>query len=134
MLSANNHCDIRHMMSHCLNCNDNDAAQNQSNIGHHRLTQPIVEYLLVVGFEFVGWVLHRHYDSPYGVPLHVSQAVRLAGSKLQANFVEIFSHQPCAGSVRSSSHSGMNAALRRTAGLGQERRYRALMVQVRRRY
>jgi hypothetical protein len=59
MLSANNRCDVRHMMSHCLNCDDSDEAQNQSNIGHPRFTQPILEDLVVVGVEFVKRVLRR---------------------------------------------------------------------------
>jgi hypothetical protein len=70
------------MMSHYLNCDDNDAAQNQNNIGYRRLTQPILEDLLVVGVEFVGWVLHRHDDSPFGVPLRIGEAAPMAGSKL----------------------------------------------------
>jgi hypothetical protein len=84
MLSAN-HFDVRHMMSRCLNCDDSDAAQNQSNIDHHRFTQPILEDLLVVGVEFVEWVLHRHYDSPQRVPLQVSESAPLAGSKLRTD-------------------------------------------------
>jgi hypothetical protein len=53
-------------ISYYLERDDSDAAQNQSNIGHHDLSQPFPIDLSVVSVEFVSRVLHRHAGSPLG--------------------------------------------------------------------
>jgi hypothetical protein len=45
-------------------CTPRDGARCGGTLPARSSAQPILENLLVVGVEFVEWVLHRHYGSP----------------------------------------------------------------------